>query len=189
MSTRSLVVLCFVLGACSAPPSPESDAATLTPAHAAAMRDSVQAFLAAYATDVSAPPVGKRAREAMGAFMAPEIVMSMDLAPDTPVLVQTLDSLIPADEVVSVPPWIRSTRFAWDKVVVTPLAPGLATYAGTYAEHVTDSTGATTSLPGVQQGVVRNGAGGWRFVAMQSSHPMVTHTRQGELMARFAPAP
>jgi hypothetical protein len=111
MSIRTLLALAFVAGACSAGGSADgsangsagSPAASLAPAHATAMRDSVRGFLDAYAADVSAPPVGKNAREAVAPFFAPEIVMSGDLAPDEPMLVQTVDSLVPPDEKVTVP--------------------------------------------------------------------------------------
>ena len=63
MSARALLVLPCLLGACAAGQS-ESDApAPLTPVHAAAIRDSVQTFLDAFAANLSAPPIGKRARE------------------------------------------------------------------------------------------------------------------------------
>jgi hypothetical protein len=148
------------------------------------MQDSVRTFLDAWAADLSAPPIGKKAREALAPFYAPEIVMSTDLAPDEPLLIQTLDSLVPAEEVVSSPDWIRSTRMSWGTMVVTPLAPGVAAYTAKYVEQVTDSTGTVTDLPGVQHGVVRNGPTGWRLVSVQSAHPMAMHQRQAELVAR-----
>jgi hypothetical protein len=173
------------VGGCAPEPPREQTATTLTPVHAAALRDSVRAFLIAYAADLSAPPIGTNARAALARFYSPGIVMTTDLAPDEPVLVQTLDSLVPATEVVSQPTWIRSTRFAWGTLLITPLAPGMATYSGKYTEHVTDTTGAQTALPGVQHGVVRHEAEGWRFLAMQSSHPMATHRQQDALVARM----
>jgi len=157
---------------------------TLPPLHAAAIRDSVRTFLAAFAADVSAPPIGKKAREAVAPFYAPDIVMSTDLGPEEPVLIQTLDSLVPPDEVVSAPAWIKSTRFEWGTTVITPLAPGLAAYTAKYTEQVTDTSGTVTPLPGVQHGVVRHGATGWRFVTLQSAHPMAMHQRQADLVAR-----
>ena len=72
-------------------------------------------------------------------------------------------------------------------MLITPLAPGLAMYTGKYVEHVNDSTGTTTVLPGVQQGVVRHGSTGWRLIAIQSSHPMAMHQRQATMMARISP--
>lgn len=181
-------MLLLLVGACATQGSAPSADATLTPAHTTAMRDSVRQFLDAYAADVSAPPIGKNVREALSPFYAPEIVMSTDLAGDEPVLVQTLDSLVPPNEVVSQPPWIKSTRYEWGAMTITPLAPGLASYTAKYIEHVTDTTGTTTDLPGVQNGVVKRGANGWRFVALQSSHPMVTHQRQADLTTRMTPA-
>jgi len=184
MPTTRLVLLGLFVTACS-PADSRGPADTLPAPHAAAIRDSVRTFLDAYAADVSAPPIGKKAREATAPFFAPEIVMSTDLGPEEPILIQTVDSLIPADEIVSAPPWIKSTRFEWKTLVITPLAPGLAGFAGKYAEHVTDTTGTVTELPGVQQGVVRNGPNGWRFLQIQSSHPPLMHQRQAELMARM----
>ena len=157
---------------------------SLTPPHAAAIRDSVLSFLQAYGADVSAPPIGKKARDAVAPFFSPDIVMSTDLAPDEPMLIQTIDSLVPPDEVVSVPAWIKSTRLEWGTTVITALAPGLAAYTAKYTEQVTDTTGTTTALAGVQHGVLRNGASGWRFVTIQSSHPMTMHRRQAEMVAR-----
>jgi hypothetical protein len=188
MTIRNLLILPFLASACTAGGSAGSPAASLAPAHATAMRDSVRGFLDAYAADVSAPPVGKNAREAVSPFFAPEIVMSADLAPDEPVLVQTVDSLIPPDEVVTVPGWIKSTRLTWGAMVITPLAPGVATYTAKYTEQVTDTSGTVTDLPGVQHGVVRNGANGWRFVTIQSSHPITMHQRQAALVARMTGA-
>ena len=68
----------------------------------------------------------RAAREAVARFYSPDIVVSTDLGPDEPVLIQTVDSMIPPDEVVSAPAWITSTRFAWGRTVITPLAPGAA---------------------------------------------------------------
>lgn len=183
MPSRLLLLLPCVAMACSAGTADTE----LTPAQTIATRDSVRTFLDAYAADLSAPPLGKKAREALAPFYAADIVMSMDLAPDEPVLVQTIDSMIPADEVVSQPAWIKSTRFEWGTMVITPLAPGLASYTAKYAEHVTDTTGAVTTLPGVQHGTVRSGTAGWRIVSVQSSHPMATHERQATLVARHTP--
>ena len=164
-------------------------AATLDPAHAAAMRDSVQQFLTAYAAAMSAPPVGKKARDAVSGFYAPDIVMSTDLAPVDPVIIQTIDSLVPADEIVTVPPFINHTKMTFGKTIITPLAPGIASFTALYTEAVTDSSGTTTTLPGVQQGVVRHDANGWRFASLQSAHPQSMHQAQAALMARIAPPP
>lgn len=183
MPLPALLCLVTVLAACS---GATRQGQLLATAHAAAMQDSVRTFLASYAADLSAPPVGKRAREALSPFYDPGIVVSTDLSPDEPTMVQTVDSLIPPDEIVSVPTWIRSTHFEWRRTIVTPLSPGLATYSATYVEHVTDTTGTTTSLPGVQQGVVRHGESGWRILAVQSSHPVVTHRQQEALAKRMA---
>lgn len=188
MPARALLIVSFLVSACSAGDSSRPAQVPLTPTHATAMRDSTRSFLETFAAGVSAPPVGKRAREALALFYAPEVITSSDLAPDEPVLVQTLDSLVPAEEVVSEPAWIRSTRFEWGAMVITPLAPGIATYTAKYVEHVTDTTGTVTDLAGVQHGVVRNGANGWRFLAIQSAHPMTTHQRQAALVARFTVA-
>lgn len=118
-----------------------------------------------------------------------EIVMTTDLAPTDPVMVQTLDSLIPPTDTVSQPAWIRSTRFAWGTLLITPLAPGLASYSAKYTEDVNDTSGANTTLRGTQAGVVRHEADGWRIVAVHSSHPMATHRTQEALMARMNRTP
>ncbi len=115
--------------------------------------------------------------------------MTTDLAPEEPVMLQTLDSVVPPTEIVSQPPWIKSTRFEWGTLVVTPLAPGMAAYSAKYAEHVTDTTGAQTTVCGTQQGVVRREAGGWRIVVVGSSHPMATHRVQNALVARMTLKP
>ncbi len=174
-----------LVAACQSPPP----AATLDPTHAAAMRDSVQQFLTAYAADMSAPPVGKKARDAVAGFYAQDIVMSTDLAPADPVLIQSIDSLVPPEEVVSVPPFIDHTRMTFGKTIITPLAPGVASFTALYTETVTDTSGTVTTLPGVQHGVVRHDAAGWRFVSMQSAHPQAMHQAQAALMARVAPPP
>lgn len=188
MLTRALLLLPCLLSACSAGNSRPGADQPLTAAHAAAMHDSVRTFLDAFAADLSAPPVGKKAREAVAPFYAPDIIMSADLAPDEPILIQTLDSMVPADEVVSVPGSIKSTRFEWGTMVITPLAPGFASYTGRYVEHVTDTTGTVSVFPGVQQGVVRQGANAWRIMTIQSAHPMAMHQRQAALGARMAGA-
>lgn len=185
LATAASLVAC----ACTSGTSNSSTATPLTPAHATALRDSVQAFLTAYATDLSAPPLGKNAQEAVGRFLSRDVIMTTDLAPGDPVLIQTLDSLVPPTELVSQPAWIRSTRFEWGTMVITPLAPGVATFSAKYAEHVTDTTGAQTALPGTQQGVVRHEANGWRVLAVQSSHPVGTHEAQAALVARMARTP
>ncbi|HEX4931633.1 MAG TPA: hypothetical protein VFV33_00555 [Gemmatimonadaceae bacterium] len=179
------VVVLLTVIACQGAPS----SGALTAAHAAAMRDSVQQFLASYAADISAPPVGKKAREAVAGFYAPDLVMSTDLAPDTPVLVQTVDSLIPPDEVVSVPPFIRATKLTYGRTIITPLAPGIASFTALYREQVTDSSGTVTDLPGVQHGVVRHDASGWRFASLQSAHPMAMHQAQAAMVARVTSPP
>lgn len=188
MTRRPLLLLLCLASACAPGPSSDGTATALSPAHADALRDSVRTFLDAYAADLSAPPVGKNARAALAPFYAPEIVMSTDLAPDEPMLIQTLDSLVPPDEVVTVPDWIRSTRLTWGTMVITPLAPGVAAYTAKYVEQVTDSTGTATDLPGAQHGVVRHTADGWRLVTIQSSHPMAMHERQAALVARVTGA-
>jgi hypothetical protein len=189
MPKRTFLAMLLAGVACSPAATPSATpAAALTPEHSAAMRDSVQQFLDAFAADMSAPPVGKKAREALSRFYAPEIVMSTDLTPDDALLVQTLDSLVPAEEVVSMPPWIKGTRMAWGTTTIIPLAPGLATFTAKYSEQVTDTTGTLTILPGVQQGIVRHDASGWRFVTLQSSHPMAMHERQAQLVTRMTPA-
>lgn len=189
MRHRLLTTAAFLLvSACTAGTS-SSTATPLTPAHAAALRDSVQAFLTAYAADLSAPPLGTNAREAIGRFLSRDVVMTTDLVPGDPVMIQTLDSLVPPTELVQQPSWIRSTRFEWGAMVITPLAPGIASYSAKYAEHVTDTTGTQTSLPGTQQGVVRREANGWRILSVQSSHPIGTHEAQAALTARMARTP
>ena len=104
-------------------------------------------------------------------------------------MIQTLDSLVPPTEIVSQSAWIRSTRFEWGAMVITPLAPGVASYSATYTEHVTDTTGTETALSGAQQGVVRHEADGWRIVAVQSSHPMAMHRAQDALVTRMSRTP
>lgn len=185
MFSRVRLLLPFLVGACTAASNPGGSPLTLTPAHESAMRDSVRTFLEGYAASVSAPALGTKARDALAPFYEPAIVVSTDLAPDEPVLVQTIDSLIPPEEIVSLPAWIRSTRMEWGTMVITPLAPGVAGFTAKYAENVTDTTGTVTSLTGVQHGVVRHGANGWRFVAVQSAHPMAMHQRQADMVARM----
>jgi hypothetical protein len=185
MRISGLLCLSLIAAACGSGGGPSPSREALTPAHAAAIQDSVRTFLAAFAADVSAPPVGSKARDALAPFYSPDVVVSTDLAPDEPVLVRTIDSLIPPDELVALPRWIKSTRFEWGTMVITPLAPGVAMFTAKYAEIVTDTTGTATSLPGLQQGVVRHGADGWRFLAIQSSHPMAMHQRQAALMAKI----
>ncbi len=185
MRTSGLLCCSLFTAACGAAGGSSSAGQPLTEAHATAIQDSVRTFLAAFAADVSAPQVGKKAREALGAFYAPDIVVSTDLAPEDPVLIQTIDSLVPPDELVGLPDWIKSTKFEWGPTLIKALAPGVAMFSAKYTESVTDTTGTVTSLPGLQQGVVRHGAEGWRFVAIQSSHPMAMHQRQAALMTRI----
>ncbi len=174
----------LLLGACR-----PTTGATLTDAHRAALQDSVAAFLDTYAREMSAPPIGAAARDHLARVYASDVILSTDLAGDTPFLSQSLDSLVPPGEIIRKPPGISETRFEWGRRLVTPLAPGLATVTALYSEHVTDTTGTTTVLPGVTQGIVRNGPGGWRFQAVQSAHPRATHERQAALQQRLAPPP
>lgn len=162
--------------------------ASFTPEHANALRDSVSTFLDEYAREVSEPPYGTPAREALARIYTPGVVMSSDLAGDAPVLLQGIDSVAPADEIVRKIPGISTTKFVWERRVVTPVAPGVAVFTGIYAEHVTDTTGTTTILPGVQQGLVRHGPSGWRLETIQGAHPQVTHQRQAEIGKRLAGA-
>lgn len=180
MPFRLSLLLLAGLTACAPTAGP------LTAERTAAIRDSVQAFLKAYSADVSAPPIGTKARDAVARFMAPDVVMSTDLGSDEPVVLHTIDSMIPPEEVVSQPAWIRGTRMEYRNPLITPLAPGLAMVTSRYAEVVTDTTGAVTELPGAQLLVVRNGPSGWRITAVQSAHPVVTQQRQAALGAKFA---
>lgn len=190
MNRRALLVLTGALAACTGPSATRAGSAPLTTEQTTAIRDSVQTFLNAYAAALSAPPIGSKAREAMAGFLAADVVMATDLGGDEPVLLQTLDAVVPADEVVSQPAWIKGTRLEFRSPVITPLAPGLAMITSRYAEVVTDTTGTVTELPGVQQIVVRNAGQGWRIAAIESAHPAVTHQRQAGLGAKFAgPAP
>ncbi len=192
MNLRALLVLTGGLAACTGAPATRNGSVPLTPEQTTSIRDSVRTFLDAYGAALSAPPIGGKAREAMAGFLAPDVVMSTDLGGDEPVVLQTLDSLIPASEVVSQPAWIKGTRLEFRNPVITPLAPGLAMITSRYAETVTDTTGTVTELPGVQQIVVRNAGAGWRIAAIESAHPLVTHQRQAALGGKFAdmkPAP
>lgn len=180
MPFRPSLALALLTAACAKAPSGE-----FTSEHAAAVRDSVGVFLEGLATGLSNPPIGSNARASLAQFYDPEVVMSADLgAPDDPMLFQTLDSLVPADEVVTQPGWIKSTKLVWQKPVIRPLGPGLAVFTAKYSEQVTDTSGTIHTLPGVQQGVVRNTAAGWRLVAIQSAHPPTTHQRHAALQAR-----
>lgn len=184
MRTRLLVVLTCALAACST----ERGGLTLAPEHAAAIRDSVTAFLDSYAADLSNPPIGSNARAAVSRFYDDGVVMSSDLgAPDDPMLVQTLDSLVPPNEVVRQPPWIKATKLVWNLPVIRALAPGLASFTAKYAEHVTDTSGAVHVLGGVQQGIVGRGPAGWRLLSIQSAHPPATHQLHAKLQALAAP--
>lgn len=181
MPTRLLLALALVVTGCA----PKGASGVLSPEHAAAIRDSVTVFLDGYAAGLSDPPIGSNARAALSRFYDTEVVMSADLgAPDDTMLIQTLDSLIPPDELVRQPGWIKSTKLVWQKPVIRPLAPGLAMFATKYAEQVTDTGGTVHTLPGVQQGVVKNTAAGWRLVAIQSAHPPATHQRHSALLSR-----
>lgn len=179
---RCLLALVLLAG-CAPAPTP------FTSEHQAALRDSVTRFLDDYAADLSAPPLGRPARDALARFYASDLVMSTDLAPVEPLVVQTLDSLVPPTELVSQPPFVRGTRFEWGQRIVTPLAPGLATFTAKYVEQVTDTTGAVTRLPGVQHGIARHGPDGWRLLTVQSAHPAETHQEHAALQARFQSTP
>lgn len=177
--TRLVALLILALAACR-PPSPSA----LTSEHATAIRDSVSAFLDGLAADISNPPIGSNARQALAPFYDPEVVMSTDLAPEEPVLIQTFDSLVPASEKVTQPGWIKDTKFEWGHRVIRAIGPGLATFTAKYAERVTDTSGTEHLLPGVQHGLVVHRAEGWRLLAIQSAHPPLTHQRHQALQAR-----
>ena len=148
------IALAGCLAACGAATPP------LTPAHQAALADSVREVAAAMAADVSArgyrgfPPV-------------------MDSGPG---YVWAYNGFLAFTSYDSMAAWARAENephgpetFAWDTVRVTPLAPGVAAVAATYVETQTDSAGAAKTEKGAFTAVAVHRADGWRFTDAHTS--------------------
>jgi hypothetical protein len=154
-----VVRLLSVVGAvCSAAcnrdrPTPE--ASSLTPAHAAALVDSVRAFAVAVARDVT--------REGPAAWQghfarSPAFFM----AAEGRVVFPTSDAATRGiEELRRV---IRHIELRWeDSVRVDPLAPGLAALAAPYHEVRVDTAGKRVEEAGYFTGLVEHGADGWQL--------------------------
>jgi len=151
--------LLSVLGAvCSAAcnrdrPAPEPS--SLTPAHAAALVDSVRAFAVAVARDIT--------RDGPAAWQghfgrSPAFFM----AAEGRMVFSTSDAATRG--IAELRRVIRHMELRWeDSVRVDPLAPGLAVLAAPYHEVRVDTAGKRVEEAGYFTGLVEHGADGWRL--------------------------
>jgi hypothetical protein len=135
-------------------------AAPFTPAHRAAVEDSVREVTARLAAEISAH--GYRA-----------FVPVMDSAPG---YAWAYNGFLPFTSFDSMAAWARSSpepqepgTFAWDSVRIEPLAPGVAAVAATYAEIAPDRTGTPGTEKGVFTAVAVHRADGWKFTNAHTS--------------------
>lgn len=149
------VLLLLSLAACGG-----GHTARLSDQHRAALADSVRQMAAGLASRLSA----------RGYSAFPGV---MDSAPG---YVWAYNGFLPFTSFDSMAAWARaeptpsgSWVFAWDSVMVEPLAPGIATFTAGYTETGADSAGRPTSEQGVITGVVVHRADGWKFVNAHTS--------------------
>jgi hypothetical protein len=157
MDRRGLGVVVLVGGLVAActPAAPP-----FTPAHRAAVDDSVREVTARLAAEISAH--GYRA-----------FVPVMDSAPG---YVWAYNGFLPFTSFDSMATWARSSpepegpeTFAWDSVRIEALAPGLAAVAATYSETAPDRTGNPGTERGVFTAVAVHRADGWKFTDAHTS--------------------
>jgi hypothetical protein len=157
MDRRGLGVVVLVGGLVAActPAAPP-----FTPAHRAAVDDSVREVTARLAAEISAH--GYRA-----------FVPVMDSAPG---YVWAYNGFLPFTSFDSMAAWARRDpepespeTFAWDSVRVEPLAPGIAVVAATYTETRPDSAGRPNTEQGAFTAVALHRADGWKFTDAHTS--------------------
>jgi hypothetical protein len=134
---------------------PVPGASTLTPAHAAALADSVRAFALALAGDVTRDgPAAWRGHFARSPafFMAAEgrlVFPTSDAATDG---IEQLSRVI------------RHIELRWDDSLrVDPLAPGLAVLAAPYYEVRVDTAGKRVEETGYFTGLAEHAVDGWQL--------------------------
>jgi hypothetical protein len=153
-SRSGLIALAGCLAACAPAATPFS------PAHRAAIADSVREVAARLASDISAH--GYRG-------FAPV----MDSAPG---YVWAYNGFLAFTSFDSMAAWTRTDPepkvpevFAWDSVRVEPIAPGVAGVAATYTETRPDSAGRPKTEKGVFTAVAVHRGDGWKFTAAHTS--------------------
>lgn len=149
---RMLVLAVVTPAGCVAGRDPASD---LTPAHAAAIADSVRSFAQTVAADVTREgPVAWRRHfaESPAFFMASEGHLALPNSEAATRLIQDLARSI------------THIELRWgDGLRVDPLAPGLAILATPYHEVRVDTAGHRVEESGFFTGVVEHGTGPWRL--------------------------
>lgn len=154
--SHSLVCAALLAG-CSAPaPVP----AGFTPAHAAAISDSVTAVL----------------EEFRLAFSARDFDRVLQFYADDPRFRWIEDGEVRytskaqlAKALVAFGAPLRSLEISFFDPVITPLAPGVAAVTTRFAQKITDSSGATQGFAGAMSMSVIHAEQGWRFLVGQTS--------------------
>lgn len=162
MSLRPRItgVLVLALAACSAPP------ATLTKAHADAIRDSVNVLVTAHAGLMRDYPASQEARAKAPLVFTKDVLYAGTIGSSMPVIMQGVDSVLMGDR----PRWLRAYQWMSDRVIVRPLAPGAAAITEMYHEVWTDTTGKSATLRGVMTMATRHTTDGWRIVQFQAAN-------------------
>jgi len=132
-----------------------SSGARLSPAHAAALADSVRTFVAAieHGVNHNGPAAWRRVfADSAPFFMASEgklVFANSDAAK------RGIDDLVAS---------IKRIELKWgDSVLIDPLAPGLAAMGAPYHEVRVDTAGVRTEETGYFTGLAEHHASGWRL--------------------------
>ncbi|MEO5799181.1 MAG: nuclear transport factor 2 family protein [Gemmatimonadales bacterium] len=162
----------MVITACRATPvAPPS--AVLTPAHSAAITDSVNATLEQF----------------RAAFAARDIDATMRFYADDPRFRWVEDGELRyaskaevATALRTFVPSLKAIELSYYDPVVTPLAPGVAVVATRFAQKITDSSGVMRGFAGAMSMTLIHGDSGWRFLVGHTSSLVprpATGTKQG----------
>ncbi|MEP6591331.1 MAG: nuclear transport factor 2 family protein [Gemmatimonadota bacterium] len=153
----TVTVLGFLLVGCAGT-SPRGP--TFTPAHVAAIKDSVNAALEAYRV----------------AFVARDFDRVISYYAEDPRFrwfengeLRYGSRSAVAAALRSFGPTVRSLELAYFDGTVTPLAPGVAAVSTRFVEKVSDSTGALHGFAGVFSATMIHGDSGWHFLVGHTS--------------------
>lgn len=135
----------------------------LTSGHADALRDSVEAFLAAIP-----PALTSDGPIAWLAFF--ENTAAFYMASDGQVVFPTWEAAETFLEDFAAR--VSGMELVWDSVRVEPLAPSLAAVAAAYRESITDTAGTTIDFSGYVTGVARRRSGEWKLQSLHWSSPV-----------------
>ncbi|MES2305097.1 MAG: nuclear transport factor 2 family protein [Gemmatimonadota bacterium] len=169
---KRIAAFLIAISACRAAPVATPTSA-LTPAHSAAIADSVSATLGEY----------------RAAFAARDIDATMRFYADDPRFRWVEDGELRYSSKAEVAaalrafvPSLKAIELSYYDPVVTPLAPGVAVVATRFAQKITDSAGVMRGFAGAMSMTLIHGDSGWRFLVGHTSSLVPrppTATKQG----------